>query len=259
MIRLALVRWSSMAGAATLAVSASAMAASTPPADAFCGLGLPPDAPGFARQQAQRDAEEKRHGFQRVCEANLERYAVAFLPMEQARTNLAFEPVDLGRTPFARLDSLGASPETVGDTVSRFYRGFRTPEGHVLTLFEHDMSADGSSMGRDPQDEPERINGLPARLIVLQAASGKAVSVLSWLQGRRYLELRLGANAARDPLRRRLFELAASLPASVPACPNELPPKRVVLGADGFPEDAPAPSVFTMEQVDAVSKPRPCK
>ncbi len=259
MMRTPLARWSWMAGAAALAVSASAIPASASLEDASCGLGLPPDAPGFARQQEQRVAEEKKNGFRRVCETDLERYSVHFQPMADARIGLAFEPVDLSRSRFARLESVGASPEAVGGTVSRFYRGFRTPEGQVLTLFEHDMSADSTSIGRDPKDEPERINGLPARLIVLQATSGKAVSVLSWLQGRRYLELWLEANAARDPLRRRLFELAASLPPSVPACPNEPPPKRVVLGADGFPEDDPAPRVLTIEQVETFNKPRPCK
>jgi hypothetical protein len=90
-------------------------------------------------------------------------------------------------------------------------------DGRLLTLFEHDMSADGSSMQRDPADEPERINGLPARLIVLQGESGKAVSVLSWLEGRRYLELWLDANVVLTHTRPQLMALAASLPKSVPA------------------------------------------
>ena len=58
-----------------------------------------------------------------------------------------------------------------------------------VTLFEHDMSADGSRSWRDPKDEPERINGMPARLVVMEAASGKAVSLLSWFEGRRGYQL----------------------------------------------------------------------
>jgi hypothetical protein len=179
--------------------------------------------------------------------------------MVAATLGLDFEPVNLRSTPFARLDSLGGRSETVTDTQSRLYRGFRTPEGYTLTLFEHDMSADGSSMWRDPKDEPERINGLPARLLVLQASSGRSVSVLSWLQGRRYYEIWLEANAARNPMRARLFDLASSLPLSVPACPNETPPRRAALGPDGFPVDEPMPLTLTTEQMEALSRERSCK
>lgn len=243
------------AAAAVLGVAAFAIAHAGGADDPACGLGLPPDHPGFAQQEAQRAAEVRQNGFLRACKANLERYSVTFFPLALARTGLAFEPVDLAGTPFARLQSLGGRSERMSGTPSRFYRGFRTAEGHTLTLFEHDMSADGSSMYRDPKLELERVNGLPARLVVLQAGPDEAVSVLSWLQGRRYYELWLEANAARDPLRRQLFALAGSLPPSVPGCPNEIPPKRVALGADGFP-DIPTPDVLTDEPIDA---PRPCK
>ncbi|MFC5462629.1 hypothetical protein [Massilia niabensis] len=246
------------AAAALLGVAAFAIAQAGVADDGACGLGLPPGHPGFAQQEAQQAAEVEQNGFLRACKANLERYSVTFFPLALAGTGLAFEPVDLAGTPFARLNSLGGRSERMSGTPSRFYRGFRTVEGHTLTLFEHDMSADGSSMHRDPKLELERVNGLPARLVVLQAGAGEAVSVLSWLQGRRYYELWLEANAARDPLRRQLFALAESLPPSIPGCPKEIPPKRVSLGADGFP-DIPMPLVLTQEQVDAMDAPRPCR
>jgi len=223
-----------------------------------CGLGLPPNAPGFAQQEAQREAEAKRNGFLRVCEANLQRYSVTFVPMTRATAGLDFAPVDLRTTPFARLQSLGGRKETMGDRASRLYRGFRTPDGRTLTLFEHDMSADGTRMRRDPKDEPERVNGLPARLIVLQTGSGRAVSVLSWRQGRRYYEIWFDANAARDPMRARLFGFANALPASVPACPNEPPFKEMILGPDGFPVDEPTLPTLTKEQMQAPSGKRSC-
>lgn len=214
-----------------------------------CGLGLPPGAPGFAEQLAREAEEVRRNGFLHVCEANLKRYDMSFSPIAAAVKNLAFQPVDLSKTPFAKLKSLGGTAEAVNETKSRLYRGFRMPDGHKLTLFEHDMSADGASMWRDPQAETEKVGNLPARLSVFQAGSGNAVSVLSWMQGRRYYELWLDANVAQTSRRQELFALAASLPTAVPACPNEVVPEPVRLGPDGMPIFGPAPEVLTVEQV----------
>ena len=153
-----------------------------------------------------------------VCDGDLARFDISFQPLARATRDLAFQPVDLTHTPFARLESLGGRAERLMDVPSRLYRGFRLPDGHVLTLSEQDMSADGSSTWRDPKDEPERINGLPARLTVLEAPSGSAVSHLSWVEGRRYYELWVDANVEREPLRplrNELFALAGSLPRSV--------------------------------------------
>ncbi|MBD8532501.1 MULTISPECIES: hypothetical protein [unclassified Massilia] len=259
MYRLLMRSWPLVAGIGVLVMAARAMPRAEMAGIEACGLGLPPDAPGFAQQKEQRALEEKKNGFLRVCESNLQRYSITFLPLVLATRGLDFEPVDLRGTPFARLESLGGRSETVSGTVSRLYRGFRTPEGQALTVFEHDMSADGSSMWRDPKDEPERVNGLPARLVVMQTGSGRAVSVLSWRQGRRYYEIWLGANAARDPMRARLFDLASALPASVASCPNEPPPKRVTIGPDGFPVDEPMPATLTTAQMEASSGKRSCK
>jgi hypothetical protein len=194
-------------------------------------------------------AEAGKNGFERVCEGDLGRFDVSFLPNAIATRNLAFTPVDLTHTPFARLESRGSRAESVVGVRSRLYRGFRMPDGHRLTLSEQDMSADGSTSWRDPKDEPERINGLAARLVVKEDPSGKAVSLLSWMEGRRDYQLWIDANIVREPLRAQLFALAASLPHAVPACPNEPPPMRY--DAKGRPIDAP------LWRVDR-SK-RPCK
>ncbi len=226
-----------------------------------CGLGLPPDAPGFAEAQAREEAEQFKNGFLRVCNENLERYDMQFGSMAIARKGLAFEPVELAHTAFLQFENLGASVEAVGDIQSRLYRGFRMPDGHTVILFEHDMSADGSRSSHNPKYALERINGLPARLLVLQAGSGKAISKLSWTVGRRYYELWLDANVAGQPLREVLFTLAASLPAAVPACPNEPQPSAVALGPDGIPiEDSP-PSVLTDKQMKVLvdKSKRPCR
>lgn len=201
-----------------------------------------------SRNAAAHAAETQRNGFERVCEGDLDRFDVAFLPDAIATRNLAFKPVELAHTPFARLESLGSRAETVFDVRSRLYRGFRLPDGHRLTLSEQDMSADGTTSRRDPKDEPERINGLAARLVVLEDASGKAVSMLSWKEGRRDYQLWIDANVAREPLREQLFALAASIPKAVPACPGSPP------------ADTPMPTVLTQAQMEALvdrSK-RPC-
>ena len=231
------------------------------PAPESCGLGLPPDAPGYAEAEARADAEVRREGFLRVCDANLERYNIVFGPIASAKFGLAFEPVDLSHTAFSQLRDLGGNAEAIGDIKSRLYRGFRLPGGQTLTLFEHDMSADGSRSGRNPKDEPERINGLPARLVVLQAPSGRAVSNISWLEGRRFYELWIDANVARHPMRATLFALAASLPASIPGCPNEPKPEPFLLGPDGVPIPRKMPAVLTEAQAKALfdDSKRPCK
>jgi hypothetical protein len=214
-----------------------------------------------SRNTAAHEAEERRNGFERVCEGDLARFEISFSSIATATQKLAFSPVDLTHTPFASIQSLGGKTELVGDIPSRLYRGFRTPDGHRLTLFEHDMSADGSSTWRDPKDAPERINNLPARLVVLEDSSGTAVSLLSWVEGRRAYQLWSDANVVREPLRGQLFALAASLPHSVPACPNELPPKQVSLGADGRPVDEKKPEVLTQAHIEAMvnTSKRPCK
>jgi len=244
-----------IAGTAVVAMAGRAGAAP----DESCGLGLPPDHPGFAAAEARREAQVRRDGYLRVCAADLARYDIAFIPMSEVKPRLAFQPVELSGTPFARLAPLGGAAEAVNRTHSRVYRGFRLPGGQVLTLFEHDMSADGSSSWRSPKDEPERIRGLPARLVVQQAGSGKAVSALSWVEGRRAYELWIDANVAGNPLREQLFSLAASLPAAAPACPNERPAKSFFPGPDGRPVMEAPPAILTSGDIAELKEERPCK
>jgi hypothetical protein len=214
--------------------------------DVACGLGLPPDSPGFAEFEARKAAEAERNGFLRVCESDLARYEIAagLKPLDQVMPRLAFGPVALAGTPFAALASLGGMAEAGGSIKSRLYRSFRLANGRTVTLFEHDMSADGSQSYRNPKDEPERINGLPARLVVMQASSGKAVSTLSWKEGRRNYELWMDANVTLEHLRPQLFALAASLPPSVPARSHEPELSPFTVGPDGMPQLPPPPQTL---------------
>lgn len=228
-----------------------------------CGLGLPPGVAGFAEEQARLKLDVKKNGYLTVCDANLQRYRIAFQPYAPIIASLPFKPVDLSSTPFNDFTILGAMVEPDNQTRSRLYRGFLTRDGHEVVLFEQDMSVDGTSMGRNPEDEPERINGLPARLSVFQTPSGKAISHLSWVEKRRAYELWINANVANTPLRETLFSLAESLPRSIPACPNEIPPRPVRLGTDGVPVDAPMPTTLTLTAAEMNgrfdSNKRPCK
>lgn len=212
-----------------------------------------------SRNAAAHDIETRRNGYERVCTGDLGRFEMSFRPIETVTRKLAFQPIDLAHTPFAQFELIGGRVETVGDVASIVYRGFRLPDGHVLTLQEHDMSADGVSSWRAPEDEPERINGLAARLFVMEAPSGAAVSHLSWVQGRRDIQLWIDANVVREPLRERLFALAASLPAAVPACPNERPPKPWRFDETGRRIEELLPAVMSQADFDALSAPRPCK
>lgn len=241
---------------------ALALAGPASTATLSCGLGLPPGAPGHAEAEARLAREAEQNGYRRVCDGNLDRFRIAFRPPATTMADLPFQPVDLSATPFARFVSLGAALDRGNTARSRLYRGFRTPEGHTVTLLEHDLSVDGTSLARAPRDEPERINGLPARLSVFQTPAGKAISHLSWLERRRFYELWIDANVAGTPLRGQLFALAAALPPSVPGCPNEVPPKPPRLGADGFPVfEHSLPKVMTQAEMDALldDSKRPCQ
>lgn len=242
-----------IAAATVFGVANPSSAAPVP--DESCGLGVPPGSPGFAESEARQAALAQRDGFLRVCEADLARYAIpaSVKPLSQVMAGLAFRPVELAGTPFAKLTSVGGIAESLSEVKSRLYRSFRLSNGRTITLFEHDMSADGSQSYRNPKDEPERINGLPARLVVLQASSGKAVSNLSWKEGRRSYELWMDANVTLEHLGPQLFALAASLPPSVPARLHEPVLSPIVLGPDGLPQDSP-PATLTDEVVRGVVK-----
>lgn len=212
----------------------------------------------YACQTSRSSLPRQAESFERVCPGDLTRWDVGFLPNFIATRNLAFTPVDLTHTPFARFESLGARAETAVGVRSRLYRGFRLPDGHRLTLYEEDMSSNGITTSRRPEDEPERINGLPARLVVMEAPSGKAVSMLSWVEGKRDYQMWIDANVVRVPLREQLFALAASLPRSVPACPDEVLPRKTRRGPDGMALDEPMIEI-TPDNMQAGASQRPCK
>jgi hypothetical protein len=170
-----------LAAAATLAPPAQAQQSS---------LGPPPTSQAYAAHKAQVMETLARVGYVVVRPGDLERYDIGakLRPLPEALEGLPFLPLELAGTPLGSLPSLGGMTEDVGNFRSHLYRSFRMRDGHVLTLFEHDMSVEGADRWRDPKDEPDKVGTSPARLMVMQVPNGKAISSLSWVEGRRFLD-----------------------------------------------------------------------
>lgn len=244
--------------AAFIAVAGAGLHAANRPAQPStsdpCGLGPPPGTPEFATEQARQAVELASRGYFLVCEANLARFDISTSLQAPgvAMKRLAFAPVDLSATAFARLRLLGAATERPasrrkGDTM--LYRSFDMGNGRTITLSEVDMSVEGIQTFRRPEDEPERINGLPARLAIFQTESGRAISFLSWKEGRRDLALWTNTNVALDNSRSELFALANAIPKSVPAQASEPELRPMSIGEDGMP-DIEMPQRLTVEEVE---------
>lgn len=213
-------------------------------------LGPPPGSPGFAEYIARQEQQRQATGYVTVPEDRLRRYDYeqAARPLSEI-VNLDFTPVDLRGTALAGFELLGGSADHFdGNRASALHRTFRTPSSAVLDLFEWDMSAHGGSVTADPSRQTERVNGLPAGLFIMQAPSGRAVSILSWTEGRRWYQLMIKANVKTTDLSPGLTDIANSIPKSVPArlietpagppglleFPPELPP-----ALPGFPPALP--------------------
>jgi hypothetical protein len=149
---------------------------------------------------------------------------------------------------------MGGMAEAADKLRSRLYRSFRMPDGRMLTLFEHDLTAvdaDGTRVSpAATHDAPERINGMPARLDVLQGDAGRAVSVLSWRDGKRDYRMWVDANVTLDNSRERLLALAATLPRATPAASD--PAQQQVAASVA----APAAASTTGNIVVAVAHPQ---
>jgi hypothetical protein len=230
-------------------------------AAAQCTPAATPDLPAAAHAA--------RAGYRRVCHADLARFDVSagLKPLPLALAGLDFTPADLADTPLATFTSLGGMAEVVDALRSRLYRSFRMPDGRMLTLFEHDLSSADMDGAHPPHDARERINGMPARLDVLQGDAGRAVSVLSWRDGRRDYRLWVDANVTLDNSRARLLALAATLPRAaqpmppVPSMPASAPQAQQGMASAATPVHALAPAAIVLaaghaQAADAMPAPR---
>jgi hypothetical protein len=198
-----------------------------------CGLGPPPGSPQFEEHEQLQDRQRASLGYVLLCSESLGRfdYAARVEPLDKATAHLAFTPVSLGATPFAALEALGGWQDYFGspDGAAGLHRTFRTPQGYIVDLREWDMSVGGGQVMVRADLQTEQVNGNLAQLTVVQAPSGKAVSLLLWVEGRRSYELSTNANVKTTDVSPTIFELATAIPKSVPARLDESEPPLLVL------------------------------
>ena len=198
-------------------------------------LGPAPGSPAFFENQLRQDRQRETAGFLVTSEEQLRRYEYESLtqPLNELTKRLAFTPVQLDSTPFHEFEIRGGSADHFGDGgASALHRTFRSSSSNMFDLLEWDMSVYSGTVMLDPARQTERVNGLPAQLVILQAPSGRAFSILSWVEGRRSYELTVDANVKSTIVSPGLLELANSIPKSVPSRATEtqiewpgLPPK----------------------------------
>lgn len=196
-------------------------------AESSCGLGPPPGAPGFEAHERAQEESRRSLGYLPVCEDYwMFAHASDARSLKSATKGLAFTPVPLDSTPFKDFLVIGGRADQFGGPAgpTLLHRTFRTPQGHVVDLSESDMSVSGGSVKFRADLLKEQVSGAPAQLTVLQAPSGKAVSVLNWVEGRRSYELSISVNVNTTPVHPTLLELANSIPKSTATRPIEEEP-----------------------------------
>ena len=187
--------------------------------EVHCGLGPPPGASNYVEHERKQAKQRAELGYLLTCADNLRRYDYLARAnrLEGVLPRLAFKPVSLDATPFSQLQAAGGSADYFVDgRAAGMHRTFRSSAGRIIDLLEWDMSVSGGSVTSQQSLQTERVNDSPAQLTVVQTTSGKAVSILSWVEGRRYYELSIDTNVKVFGLSD-FLQLACSIPRSVPA------------------------------------------
>ncbi|MBA3505819.1 MAG: hypothetical protein H0T80_08590 [Betaproteobacteria bacterium] len=186
----------------------------------FCGLGPAPDSPEFAASLARRDAQRSLLGYEKVCDQNLGRFDLQrdARPSDSVLSKLAFIPVNLVSTPWARYQPIGAIAEGRGtQELNAVTRLFRRDDGLIVSLFEWDLSIDGGGTAASFRPPDLIVNGWPGYRSILQSKSGKAYSILSWQGATRKFELVLNANVKLLGEETAFITLAESIPSGIPS------------------------------------------
>ena len=189
-----------------------------------CGIGPSPDSPNFAPYLEDRKRVRAELGYEPVCDeliASLNPSSLPREPLERVRRKLAFQPIPLDSSLFAGYRLLGAAPDIGGDArgASALRRYFAGQSGEVIELFEFDTSLGGGVFVLDSSQLTERIKGNLATLIILQSRAGKAISILSWDENRRHIEMTINRNIRKDGYAE-FIRLAESIPEPTPAQPD---------------------------------------
>jgi hypothetical protein len=193
-----------------------------------CGLGPPPDSANFNIYNEQRERIRARLGYEPVCDQYIATLPPPspLEPFEAVRSKLAFQPIPLEGTPLATFRILGARADIIGDKrgAKALRRYFAGSDGEFLELFEFDTSLAGEGYALYPERQTERVRGHLAMLAIEQSKSGKVLSVLSWEENRRHIELSINRNVRRLGYAQ-FMHLAETLPAPSPAQPDAPIPK----------------------------------
>ena len=187
-----------------------------------CGLGPSPDSANFNSYNEERERIRAQLGYEPVCD----QYIATLPPLSQlepfetVRSELAFQLISLESTPFATFRPLGARADIIGDKrgAKALRRYFAASNGEFLELFEVDTSLAGGVDVLYPERQTERVKGQLAMLTIEQSKSGKVLSVLSWEENRRHIELSINRNVRRLGYAQ-FMRLAESLPSPSPAHP----------------------------------------
>lgn len=206
-----------------------------------------PGQPGFAEWQRERDRQRAQTGYDRVCVRGLDWFDAHVgraRPMDVVMGRLAFEPVALESTPFRNFRLLGgvADRPVARLGASALRRVFRSPAGRVIQLEEWDMSL-GGSVYRRPDLLTQRVNGAPAQLTILRTDAGRAVSRLSWIEGRRLFDLSIDEDVGSPDRKSAFLSLAESIPRSLPAG-TRTPPDRSEPVLPGEPSFNPPKYIY---------------
>jgi hypothetical protein len=182
----------------------------------MCGLGPPPGSRDFDSWDKKIEQQRQRLGYILVCNSNLDRYRFENQVAEDkaVRKRLAFQPRDLGGSPFGKFQFLGSIADGFGDRGASMYRRvFRGPDGEVITLFEFSLR-DGAAVSTMRNDGRLRIRNTDAQLTIVQATSGKGFAQLAWEEDSTYLEITIDRGADDGRSKERLIRFAESLPPS---------------------------------------------
>lgn len=180
---------------------------------AMCGIGQPPGSPGFDDWNKKVEQQRRDLGYLLVCDSNFEQYRFEDqIAEDNTVRRLAFAPRDLDGSAFGKMQFLGSLADGFGDRGAAMYRRvFKGPDGEVITLLEFSLRND-AGVTRMRNDGLLRIRDAEAQLTIVQATSGKGITLLAWQEDATYIEVTIDRGADDGRSKEHLIRLAESLP-----------------------------------------------
>ena len=183
--------------------------------EVFCGLGPPPGSKTFEQYTARQQLQRNSLGYVIVCERDIYRNDLSKLskPVSESRRRLVFTPIDLSRTEFSSMSTIGELAEHRSDEGAfALRRYFHSADGGTVSTFEWEMAKAGGSIKQFGEFKTIPVQDRIARLVRLQSLSGHSYTALSWESAGAYLEVSLTLPRSRDiDTTRYVAELAESM------------------------------------------------